>query len=83
MISQLDQECADAIAALHRWLALQLQKIIAARPPSAGPVNTDHMVQLKVDTQAALNWLHLYLEALKAALQQERESNLLAHPDGK
>jgi hypothetical protein len=78
MISQLDQECADAIAALHRWLALQLQKIIAMQPPCAGPVNMDHLVQLTVNVQSAQTWMHLFQQALKAAHQQENDENRAA-----
>ncbi len=82
MVSQIDQEAADALAALHRWMALQMQKLIAHLPPGAGPVDTEPLIELSKIGEQAANLLHLYLQALKAQLQREAAANPFKNAGG-
>jgi hypothetical protein len=85
MASLIDQEAADAIAAINRWLAQRLKELEALQAGISGAgtgASSDNLIELSKIGDEAANLAHLLQVAILAALKQARINNPFTNPKG-
>ena len=86
MASLIDQEAADAIAAINRWLAQRLKEMEALQAGISGTwtgASSKKLTELSRIGDEAANLADLHQVAVLAAIKQAGIHNPLKDPDGK